>query len=574
MASQNWKAGIGPDTHVHELNERVVLVNVHMSNDEAKFIGQKNKLAELIKSYPSRYVIVTGDFNAQLKLDDSEGQRLYFHSKDIEPLNLDAEHATRRVDRDFVENPPMFKDEKSGRDKAKFHGYMVLPNRAIVLGVPLAPTTNKVRIITTQLGKILKPVAATIDWCFVVTPDGGYGSNVNISSNVKVGELDPSSSKEAPRVIEREVGADEFAPASWCSDHFMLDTEVSIEGTPYRIGSLNVLGESVDAGAKNHFEFVDQDAYREILTNDEAVKKRIEQMRDAFLDDFVADLKNEASPDKAILGQVYTKFFVEGQKKVIPREAITRKNIIGNKVFGLVKAKFMNIHCMKGVEDAADSAKMAETCAKYDAERTAFFAKTDEVTKFLCNRLQDGFFQKLYADADIHRILSGLFHRQSNKLDFKDCLRHFLGDGRFTAFAIQEVGSGRMYSELTDRKFANFIEFPGYTTLVGAPVDTTTGALIVKNQIETPVPPAMPPAVLPPAAVSQSGWRDLAKVGWEKAKMHWKALLAAAVVIACIVLAIYFGTKKGFDDMQATVDRFVDDVTQGFRESVASFKDL
>jgi hypothetical protein len=546
MAAQNWKAGIGSDTHVHELDERVVIVSVHMSNDEAKFIKQKNTLAELIKSYPNKYVVVTGDFNAQLKLDLQEGQRLYFHSKDIDPLKLDATHTKLRPD--IAETPDEYKDKKSGKTKAKFHGYMVLPGRTIILGVPLAPTTNKVRMITTQLSKILKPVAATIDWCFVVAPAGADTTRVGIESSVIAAE------KKDSKINEIEVGFDDFAPASWCSDHFMLKTVVTIEGVSYQVGSLNILGESVDADVGNHFEFADQEAYREIVNQglkDKIVgiyskedKKYHGGMVNEFLDLFVADLKNPESPDKAILDKVYEKFFAT-PTLTIARESITPESVIGQKVFGLVNAKFMNLHYMDATAqdfaNAEDLARMNAARDKYKATRDKFFASTDDVTKYLCNRLQNGFFQKLYADAAIRKVLVDLFARQRTKLDFKECLDHFLESKTFDAFALQEVGSGRMLNELADR------HIPGYCVQMDVSGDTTTGAVVVKLK---------------------EGIFELAKCVVKRPRVQM-LLLAVAVVLALVFM---FGISLA--SVAKKANKFADDLVQSFQESMKSFQDL
>jgi endonuclease/exonuclease/phosphatase family metal-dependent hydrolase len=61
---------IGPDTQLQAINDRVVVISVHLTNiskgDMKPFMAQTAALKALIESEPYRNktIIVTGDFNA------------------------------------------------------------------------------------------------------------------------------------------------------------------------------------------------------------------------------------------------------------------------------------------------------------------------------------------------------------------------------------------------------------------------------------------------------------------------------------------------------------------------------
>ncbi len=620
---------IGVDTQVCELGSNAMLVSVHMSNNEDSFIKQKQKLAELISLYPDKFVVVTGDFNAQLVLDDD---RMYFHTKDHDPRVLVEKHQKDKLSPLFTENPTPVVD-KDGKMKPPFLGYLALANRKMTLGQnplekdPPVPTTNKVRVITTQTDKILKPVAAAIDWCFVVDPVGYAGSPTIVSSVVKIGE-DPVQFNPAG-LVKLPLPPDEtgksptpppltpFAPSSWCSDHFMVESELVLGGKAYRIGSLNVLGESVSTEAFNLFEFVDEIGYRELNDGNPPPKVAINEIKQAFLESFAQKLNTARKQMDAIpesergqLQAVLTAF----SKKLPADRDITWKDLGPAKVFGLIDAKYLNTHkppypikeepnevLRKKLEKANNDyakkqlkflnssveRKKGESDESFNARRErdeAELALKKIYVPYLADYLQDNFFQKLYTDDRLKKIFRGWFERLADKQKYSTVLDNYLHRlfNNFDAFALQEVSSGGMTKELLEA-------YPrggesGYEVLLSDSGATTTGAVIKKvGSNETPASSETVASVIAAAEPSKASYSDKAKVfvnaSWTWVKTHKRTtafILAACIAVICIIIYFTTGSKPAPTPVQAAkavakkfvdeLSQFADGVSESFRE--------
>jgi hypothetical protein len=522
MAAHDW-IDIGSDTRVADLDERVTLVSVHMSNNEEKFIKQKQKLAKLIASYPNKFVVVTGDFNAQLVLD---GGVLYFHSKDYDPRELVAQHTATKSSPLFVENPEgVVKNGK--KEKPPFLGYMPAPGgRKITLGQsplemsqPPVPTTNKIRIITTQLGKILKPVASAIDWCFVVDPQSPPQTPTVVNSVVKIGDEVVRLNPDA--LSDKNLPLTPFAPATWCSDHFTLESDVTVNGTPYKFGSLNILGESITGKkAYNVFEFIDEQGFRELTAGGFA--STIDRIKSDFMQSFSTKLANaraqmqeraargekvgikrlegnfnQSVDDQTMLEIIIDAFFTDPKtKEIIQPEDYSPKALVKQKVFGLVDAKYMNTHIPPFAS--------ADAKADYESKKSAFLGSKVDLAKkdgesdddfnkrvakadlelslkkiyvpYIADILQTGFFQKLYTEPGLDKIFSNWYGRLTSKQSYDDAIRAYLGrtSNKFDAFAMQEVSTKGMYDQLANA------HIPGYCVQMEKSGDTTTGAVLVR----------------------------------------------------------------------------------------------
>jgi hypothetical protein len=519
MTTHDW-IDIGSDTRVADLDERVTLVSVHMSNNEDKFIKQKQKLAALISKYPNKFVVVTGDFNAQIVLD---GNTLYFHSKDHDPRELVAKHNADKGNPLFVENPEA--PVKNGKkEKPPFLGYMPAPGgRKITLGQsplemsqPPVPTTNKIRIITTQLGKILKPVASAIDWCFVVDPVTPPQTPTAVNSVVKIGDSVVNLNPDA--LSNKDLPLTPFAPSTWCSDHFTLESDVTINGTPYKFGSLNILGESITGKkAYNVFEFIDEQGFRELTAGGFA--STIDRIKSEFMQSFSTKLANaraqmqeragrgekvgikrlegnfdQSVDDQTMLEILIDTFFTDKEGNVL--EDYSPKALVKQKVFGLVDAKYMNTHIPPFASADAKSdyeskksdflgskvdLKKKEGESDDDFKKRVAKAEKELALKkiyvpYVADILQTGFFQKLYTEPGLDKIFSNWYGRLTSKQSYDDAIRAYLGrtSNKFDAFAMQEVSTKGMYDQLANA------HIPGYCVQMEKSGDTTTGAVLVR----------------------------------------------------------------------------------------------
>lgn len=598
---------IGVDTQVCELGSNAMLVSVHMSNNEDSFIKQKQKLAELISLYPDKFVVVTGDFNAQLVLD---GDRMYFHTKDHDPRVLVEKHKKDKANTLFTENPTPVAD-KSGKIKPPFLGYLTIPNRKMTLGQnplekdPPVPTTNKVRVITTQTDKILKPVASAIDWCFVVDPVGYVGSKTFVNSIVKIGE-DPVviNSAAVPLSKEtKEIPLTPFAPSSWCSDHFMVESELVLGGREYRIGSLNVLGESITTEAFNIFEFVDEIGYRELNTGSPPPKNAITEIKQAFLESFAQKLNTARSQigdipeaERGPLQAVLTAF----SGKLPADRTITWEDLGPAKVFGLIDAKYLNTHLppyespkierakkdyakkqLKFLNSSVER-KKGESDESFNARREkdeADLALKKIYVPYLADYLQNNFFQKLYTDDRLKNIFRDWFERLADKQKYSTVVENYLHRlfNKFDAFALQEVSSGGMTEEL--RAAYPHGGESGYEVLLSDSGATTTGAVIRKvGSNETPASSDTGASVVAAAEPSKSSYSDRAKVfvnaSWTWVKTHklvTALIVAACIAVICIIIYLTTRPKPAQTPVQtakAVAKRFVDELSQ-FADSVS-----
>jgi hypothetical protein len=433
---------VGTDTQLQHLNDQVVIVSVHLTNDTKEFRQQTQALRDLIAQFPNKSVIVTGDFNAQLILDN---RKICFYSKDIEPFSK-----VRQVHEQIESDPTLKKLEQ---------GCITFNDRRIALGTPPTPTTNKVRIITTQLAKILKAVAATIDWCFVVAPENS-DLPISVNSVARVGE-DPAK-------------PDGLMPSYWCSDHFMVESEVTIGSETYRVGSLNILGESISGGkAYNHFEFIDDRSYQYLRHHH--LDDRIKEILNQFLDDFAAELKDPNHPERDQLDQIISKFFVKKNEdgSVTPVD-ITRQTIKSQKVFGLRDAKFMNIHIPDFIDEDTKQAYQNEL-DKYLAKQ-----KSDQaMTLYIANKLH-AFYNALYNDPQLRPLFESWYNSSKTKKEFSVILQHYLSrkQNPFDVFALQEVAVGGMVETLLKTSFHNY-QIYITENFNNKP---TTGALIIKRR--------------------------------------------------------------------------------------------
>lgn len=602
MATHDW-IDIGSDTRVADLDERVTLVSVHMSNNEEKFIKQKQKLAGLIAKYPNKFVVVTGDFNAQIVLD---GNTLYFHSKDYDPRDLVAQHTATKGNPLFVENPEgVVKNGK--KEKPPFLGYMPAPDgRKITLGQsplelpqPPVPTTNKIRIITTQLGKILKPVASAIDWCFVVDPKSPPQTPTIVNSVVKIGDSVLRLNPDA--LSNKELPLTPFAPATWCSDHFTLESDVTINGTPYKFGSLNILGESITGKkAYNVFEFIDEQGFRELTAGGFA--STIDRIKSEFMQSFSTKLANaraqmqeragrgekvgikrlegnfdQSVDDQTMLEILIDTFFTDKEGNVL--EDYSPKALVKQKVFGLVDAKYMNTHIPPFASADAKSdyeskksdflgskvdLKKKEGESDDDFKKRVAKAEKELALKkiyvpYVADILQTGFFQKLYTEPGLDKIFSNWYGRLTSKQSYDDAIRAYLGrtSNKFDAFAMQEVSTKGMYDQLANA------HIPGYCVQMEKSGDTTTGAILVR--------------------LPEGDTMALAKcvVARPRVQMLLMGIVAVlALVVAWAFSFQYVGKKvaaagtKFMDESQQLFEDVAQSLQQAFEEVRDTFQDL
>jgi hypothetical protein len=405
--------------------------------------------------------------------------------------------------RSFSENP---NDKKL---QLLHQGCIQFNNRNIYLGVPSSPTTNKRRIITTQLAKILQPVAATIDWCFVVTPENS-SIPVTIRSIVRVGDQDPP------------VGKDGLIPSYWCSDHFMVESEITVGHERYRVGTLNILGGSMSTGkAYQHFEFIPEEIYQKLVQR--GLKEKIESILQNFLEEFTSELKDPNSPNREVLDKIIDRFFVKRDKAgtVIKVVDINPDNIKLEKVFGLKDAGFLNIH----VPDFIDE----DTKAAYaEAYNNTKLSPEDDL---LAKRCQD-FFNRLYYEPELYELFKEWYASLSAKKSFDTILTEYFRRDRnqFDAFALQEVAVPAMVKILQQNpRFSGVLQrsrFPGYKVHIQQNSNTnkTTGALIIKDR---------PPRYLQPL---RRGAEE--KTEEEKRKFRRNVIITVVVIIVIVVVIV------------------------------------
>jgi hypothetical protein len=525
LVTEEELAKLGPDTQIKDLDQDTVILNVHLTNYSSKnpkeFKDQVIGLKSILDKLSSKIVIVTGDFNAQLLLEDNN---LNFYSKDIEIKNGNEVTSVHNL---LKENP------EDSRSKLLQD---VLPfTRPIYLGVPPAPTTNKVRIITTQLDKILKPVASKIDWCFVVLPEGDQRP-VTISSVSKIDET--------------PVNATTFSPLTWCSDHFMLETDIDVGTKHYRIGSLNILGMSKESGdSYNHFEFADNTTYHNI--QEYKMADRIKEILDKFLDDFIVEITDPNRSDQ--LTRIYKKFFSKKNPDgTFTFENVTRESIKKNKVFGLQPATFLNVHYSPVLSNELKGKALAEYNNRLSFVKNSYNPKPGELALedvlFLSEKVY-AFFQSLYTDkvekegVSLNSIFTlwadEINMSDARKVDYNKQIESYLQFGRFDAFALQEVSASAMYDALNGKTF------PGYKPInitKHTPGKKTTGALIIKEAgAETAAPKSSGVvSTLVPMLVM-----------WHTNKNKIIGAIIAAIILAIIIFVIVHFASKFTDYSQA-----------------------
>lgn len=505
---------IGTDAQVVDLAPDVLLVSAHLSNNQTEFKAQIEALKALI-SQSGKHAIVIGDFNAQCLLED---QTLYFYKKDLETADdVRAAHNKIKI------------DPSAG---AKLSYGQLSFDRPIILGTPSAPTTNKIRLMTTQLEKILKHAVGTIDWCFVV-PKSGSTANVNVQT--KLG-LNPTS-------------GDGLMPASWCTDHFMIDANVKIDDRTYRIGSLNILGASVGKVAHNYFEMLDEDAKQYVYTM--ARNEDILNRRDELVMKFVRAFKDENHPDKDILELMRTT--KDGR---LEDKDLTEKKV--SSLMNIKETSFMNIHAPHFAKDEVKAAfresvneflgGLAPTTGGSDAPLAYVSRALDELRGKELDAAGKKKLVGLYVSKNILEFYEGLYNahesmfaswyeRINNKpTNCASVIKDYL-DNDFDAFALQEVNKDFMLPELLQPK-----KYAGYKVHnnINDPSKVTTGAIIVK---EGAAEPPVTTATAGAAAVAVSPAVDPAR----RQRMRFIiGLLVILVVIVIVVIVV--ATTSTFRD--------------------------
>jgi exonuclease III len=335
-----------------------MIVNVHFSNKPENLQREVKSLQSLIEKYKDYVIIVTGDFNASVTLDTNT-MELSMYSRDS-------------------------KTSKDPNVTIKFN------NRIIAVGTNSIPTTCKMRIITTQIQKMLEKACFCADWCFAVFPSGRPGT-------VQTQVLEFQDVITYERVCSLE----------WCSDHFAIRSKVNIGDKCLVIGSLNALGESIDGDAFNIFEFVSAKALASLN----------EESKTSF-----HKIMSTLDPD-----QVDKKVFSKALRNV----------------------NLMNIHLPSfwSDEEFQNNLFTAELKKKYDAE-LANLKNLDDTTQDLGGTMIT-FFNKLYADTTLGPWFKEWYREilNSKKKTFAEVLLGYLQSGEFDVFCVQEV-SQSMYNQL------------------------------------------------------------------------------------------------------------------------------
>lgn len=415
---------IGQDTIFSQLNNHTALLSVHLSNTHDELKEQVLAIEELIKKYPEQMVIVTGDFNCQLK---KEGSKLTFLSKDIPYDQL-----------------------TSGNIITSMH----IPSRRIYLGDLTGLTTDKMRIITTQLPKMLDRVAAKIDWCFAVTP-------INTDDSYSITSI--------PMIMNKITKPNSVAPVTWCSDHFMVESEIINAGERLIIGTLNVLGESIK-GEQSYgvFEFIDDIGLQE-YNNNPQIADRILELRDQFIDKQISEIS-----DDIVAKQWLTNHGINFDKKMngIQDKALRREAFMDLKVFSksLRSTDLMNIHC--------PSYGTGILRFKYDEELNKLKQKGDQEYKF-AKRITD-FYESLYNDPILKTFFTNWFNRVKvpSKKKFYEIVTYYLRTGKFDAFAIQEVSQNMRKKVI---KLTPIFNKLGYEVVISTDTESKTTGVIFKK---------------------------------------------------------------------------------------------
>lgn len=397
---------IGQDTEIYVAKNKILIVNVHFSNDPLQLTSQVQALEILIKKYSDFVVIVTGDFNAFCLTSGSE-MELAFHSRDSEVKSPSFDNATV---------------------------IMNFQNRKIVLGNNSIPTTCKMRVITTQIKKMLQLACFCADWCFAVFPSGLSGS---VDSEVI--EFDNI-------VTEQRV-----CSLNWCSDHFALRSTVKLANRTVVIGSLNALGESISGKAYNIFEFVSAEALSKMQTN--------ASIREEFLN----LIKNEKNKSLKISS---------GQISVA--EAITKKYLSKT----LRAVNLMNVHLPTFSDEFQSDPFTQELRNAYDEEMKKVSEMEPSDIPILSNYMI-GFFNSLYSNPILEPWFKSWYREVINtkKSTIEEVLLEYLRSGIFDVFCLQEV-SNTMYTRLLEM---TEISKCGYRLIAPKTMRTkTVGVLLVR----------------------------------------------------------------------------------------------
>lgn len=391
---------LGPDTVFQQLpGVPICLLNVHFSNDDAKRAMQVLALEEALTCVPmlrTHTLVVVGDFNASV-----------FVSQNHQVLTVRSRESSAEVQ-------------------------LFCATHSVYVGENQIPTTCKIRVISTQVHKILKEAFACVDWCLLFTPSNVPAQDVSVKSSVLLRD----------ECIQRP----QLPPTGWPSDHFALHSEIHFNGHSLTVLSLNVLGESITSGELplNVFEFMSRTAYDEFLQN-------------------------------PLLEHAFHRVF--GAQPGIGDESF--QALVARKAFskGLRRVALMDIH-KAPFQDELVGEPFTDTLVRTHTEAKRDFESTASVEQRVYVEAMERFFHDLYTDPN----LQPWFYRwycdflTSPRYTLREILQEYCAWDEIDIIALQEVSFSMLRALETH-------PFTGYELILGNkdPLAKTRGVLLLKK---------------------------------------------------------------------------------------------